>query len=167
MRRLAGSALLAAVLLLSAGAGPPRAPAPAPDSALVIEGEVPHAVHLAEADLRHFPRTEERVSFEGEHGQTTATYTGVRLWTLLEQAEVVGASKPRDRVGRVLIATGRDGYTAALALAEIDPAFENKPVLIAYAANGQPMADGALRLLVPGDRRGGRSVRDLVRIAVR
>jgi DMSO/TMAO reductase YedYZ molybdopterin-dependent catalytic subunit len=156
------------MLLFSAGAGPPPpAPSQAPGPALAIDGDVVHALRVTADDLRRLPAMEQRVSFEGEHGQTTATYTGVRLWTLLEQAEVVGASKPRDRVGRVLIATGRDGYTAALALAEIDPAFEHKPVLIAYAANGQPMADGALRLLVPGDRRGGRSVRDLVRIAVR
>jgi DMSO/TMAO reductase YedYZ molybdopterin-dependent catalytic subunit len=167
VRRLAGSALLVAVLLLSAGAGPPQASPPAPDSTLVIEGAVLHAVHLAEADLRHFPRTEERVSFEGEHGQTTATYGGVKLWTLLEQTGALQQSKPRDRVAKVLFATGRDGYTAALALAELDPAFEGKPVLIADAADGHPAVDGGLRLVVPGDRRGGRSVRDVVRIVLR
>ncbi len=166
MRRLAAPALLAAALLLSVGAGP--APAPqAPDSALVIDGDARHELRLTAADLQSLPRVEQRVSFEGEHGQTTATYAGVRLWTLLEQSGVLEAAKPRDHVAKVLIVTGRDGYTAALALAELDPAFEGKPVLIAYAADGRPLAGGGLRLVVPGDRRGGRSVRDVVRIAVR
>jgi hypothetical protein len=52
---------------------------------------------------------------------------------------------------------------AVLALAEIDPEFEGKQVLLAFRRDGQPMP-GELRLVVPGDRRGGRSARDVVRI---
>ena len=70
-------------------------------------------------------------------------------------------------MAKVLIATGRDGYTAALALAELDPVFEGKEVLIATTADGHAPEDGGLRLVVPGDQRGGRSVRDVVRIVVR
>ena len=55
----------------------------------------------------------------------------------------------------------------ATPLAELDPEFEGKEVLIANTADGRPMADGGLRLVVPGDQRGGRSVHDLVRIVVR
>jgi hypothetical protein len=60
--------------------------------------------------------------------------------------------------------TGRDGYVAVLALAEIDPEFEGKQVLLAYRRNNQPFSNNELRLVVPGDRRGGRSVHDVVRI---
>lgn len=60
--------------------------------------------------------------------------------------------------------TGRDGYTAVLALAEVDPEFEGKQVLLAYRRDGQPMDGHALRLVVPGDHHGGHSVRDVVRI---
>jgi Oxidoreductase molybdopterin binding domain len=158
MRRLTAPSLLAAALLLGAG--------PAPDSGLLIEAGPQHELRITPADLGRFPRVEERVSFEGEHGRTTATYAGVKLWTLLEQAGGL-ATMPRDRAGKVLIATGRDGYTAALALGELDPTFEGKEVLIAAMADGRPMADGGLRLVVPGDQRGGRSVRDVVRIEVR
>ena len=55
-----------------------------------------------------------------------------------------------------------DGY--AVALAEIDPEFEGKQVLLAYRRNGQPIEGNTLRLVVPADRHGGRSVRDVVRI---
>jgi DMSO/TMAO reductase YedYZ molybdopterin-dependent catalytic subunit len=52
-------------------------------------------------------------------------------------------------------------------MAEIDPAFEGKQILLADQVNGQPMPAGEIRLVVPGDRRGGRSVRDVVRIDIR
>jgi len=154
VRRLAAPALLAAALLLGAG--------PALDTGLLIESDPQHALRVTAAELGRFPQVEERVSFEGEHGRTTATYSGVRLWTLLERAGGL-AGMPRERVAQVLFATGRDGYTAALALAEVDPAFEGKAVLIAATADGHSMADSGLRLVVPGDQRGGRSVRDVVR----
>ncbi len=161
MRRLSAAALLAAGLLL--GAGPPAPQAG--DSALLIEAGPQHELRVTAADLGRFPQDEQRVSFEGEHGQTTATYAGVRLWTLLEQAGGL-AALPRDRASKMLIAIGRDGYTAALALGELDPAFEGKPVLIATAADGHPMA-GGVRLVIPGDQRGGRDVRNVVRIVMR
>ena len=88
MRRLAAPALLAAALLL--GAGPP----PAPDTGLLIEADPQHKLRVTAAELGRFSQAEERVSFEGEHGRTTATYSGVRLWTLLEQVgEVWGRSR--------------------------------------------------------------------------
>ncbi|MDQ2804077.1 MAG: molybdopterin-dependent oxidoreductase [Pseudomonadota bacterium] len=164
MRRLARRAALAGLLVLVVAA----APAPVPNaSELVIAGHVRHGMRLDMAELRHLPPVEERVSFRGEQGEQTATFQGVRLWTLLDQAGAFDPAKPRSRVAATLTATGRDGYTVALALAEIDPAFEGKAVLIAYAADGHAPAGGGFRLVVPGDQRGGRSVRDVVRIEVR
>jgi len=46
------------------------------------------------------------------------------------------------------------------------PAFEGKPVILAERTNGQPLGAGHFRIVVPGDRRGGRSVRDVASIAV-
>ena len=60
---------------------------------------------------------------------------------------------------------GGDGYAVALAIGEIDPAFENKQVVLADAQDGQPLA--AARLVVPGDAKAGRSVRGVAAIEVR
>ena len=76
-------------------------------------------------------------------------------------------SEPRTRLRHTIVVTGRDGYAVVLALAEIDPEFEGKQVVLAYRRDGQPMNGHELRLVVPGDRRGGRSVRDVVRIDLR
>jgi hypothetical protein len=60
--------------------------------------------------------------------------------------------------------TGADGYAAVIALAEIAPQFAGRPIQLADHMNGAPIPAPGLRLIVPGDRRGGRSVRDVVRI---
>ena len=62
------------------------------------------------------------------------------------------------------MARGRDGYTVALSIAELDPSLEGKQVLIATARDGKPL--GGLELIVPGDKRAARQVHDLLAIEV-
>jgi hypothetical protein len=67
-----------------------------------------------------------------------------------------------------VVATGRDGYRAALALAEADPGMRTAPTIVADRADGAPLsAEGPLRLVVAGDLRPARSVRMLVSLEVR
>ena len=54
-----------------------------------------------------------------------------------------------------------------LALGEIAPEFEGKPVLLAERMNGVALGEGHWRLIVPGDRHGGRAVRDVATITLR
>ena len=63
--------------------------------------------------------------------------------------------------------TASDGYAVVLSEGEVDPDFEGKTVLLAYAKDGKPLnpSDG-VRLVVPGDHHGGRAVRDVVKIEV-
>ncbi len=63
--------------------------------------------------------------------------------------------------------TGADGYTVAVAIGEMDPEFEGKSVILAYTKDGQKIPGTGLRLVVPGDQRGGRSVHDMVRVEIR
>ena len=44
--------------------------------------------------------------------------------------------------------------------------FENKNVILATRLNGKDLGPQHFRLVVPGDAKGGRSVRDVVRIEV-
>jgi hypothetical protein len=60
--------------------------------------------------------------------------------------------------------TGSDGYSTVMALAEIAPQFAARPIPLADHMNGAPLPDHALHLVAPGDRRGGRSGRDVIRI---
>jgi hypothetical protein len=135
----------------------------AADQNIVITQSLEQAHTIDPATVEQLPASEQKVSFLTGRGPEQATYTGALLWSVLERAQMLGGD-PRARLRRTVFVTGRDGYAAVLALAEIDPDFEGKQVLLAYRRDGQPMDGHALRLVVPGDRRGGRSVGDVVRI---
>ena len=59
-----------------------------------------------------------------------------------------------------------DGWTATFGLAELSPEFAGKPIQLADRMDGAPMSGQGLRLIVPNEHRGGRSVRDVVRIDI-
>jgi hypothetical protein len=106
------------------------------------------------------------VDFATGGGRKSETYTGVSLWSLLKKAATVDAPGKNAALLHTLTIIGRDGYGVALAIGEIDPHYEGKQVILAYQG-GEPTASfEALRLVVPGDAHGGRSVRDVVRIEV-
>jgi hypothetical protein len=140
-------------------------PAFAEDIQLLAPGG--RAQHLDAAALAHMPSVQVHVSFLTEHGAETADYAGATLWSVLQQSGLITSTNPRDREKQAIVVTGRDGYAVVLAMAEIDPAFEGKQIVLADQVDGHPISGGELRLVVPSDRRGGRSVRDVVRIEVR
>ena len=153
--------LVAAVLLVGLTA-PVGAAAPA-----VLDGAVTQPLVLDEALIKSLPPVTIEVSFETGEGRKGGTYTGVPLWSLLEKAKTVDAPGKNAALLHTLIVTGRDGYGVALAIGEIDPHYEGKQVILAYQGGEPPASFEALRLVVPGDAHGGRSVRDVARIEVR
>ena len=156
-----GILVLAVVAMVAGVPGGAFAQAPsAPDAAAQPAGQT---VALSRAELEQLPSV--TVSLAPEHGAPVA-YAGPLLWTLLQRADAVG-QEPRGRVRRVVTVTGRDGYSVVLALSEMDPEFEGKQVIVAIQADGMPIGAGELRLVVPGDKRPGRSVRNPVSVVVR
>ena len=69
-----------------------------------------------------------------------------------------------DQLG--LKVTARDGYMVMLSTGEIAPDFGGKQALVFYRRDDEPAGNSGLRLVMPGDRRGGRNVRDVVTIDV-
>jgi len=118
------------------------------------------------AAIAKLPIVEDKISFWTDHGQLNAAFAGPLLWTVLNAAHAVGPANPKAAVRGYVLVTGSDGYTAVIALGEIAPAFEEKRVILAETMDGKPLGAGHLRVVVPGDARGGRSVRDVVSIAV-
>ena len=102
------------------------------------------------------------------HGKTIAC-EGVALTALLARAGVpAGEALRGPALASVVIATGKDGYRVAFSLAEIDAKLGSKPVFVVNRCAGAPLAaeDGPLRLVVPGEARAARSVRQLVALRV-
>lgn len=93
------------------------------------------------------------------------------IWRSRRCAKTYG-SAPNDEgknaaLKHTLLITGSDGYAVSVALGELDPNFANTQVLLAYdGADGKASFDH-LRLVVPGDVHGGRSVKDVVGIEVK
>ena len=130
------------------------------DGVTVMGTDAPPA-QLSVASLRALPPSTATV--HGEGGAATQ-FSGPTLWSVLQQA---GAVQPNfhKRVDQVVTITGLDGYSVSLGLGEIDPEFENKPVILATERDGAAL--DVPRLAVPDDKRPGRSVRDVANISVR
>jgi hypothetical protein len=94
------------------------------------------------------------------------SWTGPLLWDVLVAAGAVDPAKPADAVHLGVRVTGADGWTAVFGLAELSPEFAGKPIQLADQVNGSPIPGQGLRLIVPGEHRGGRSVREVVRIDI-
>jgi hypothetical protein len=159
---------VAAIVVALVVCGAAAQPAPSADaSPSIVLGAPGHApVSLSPADLTQFPAEQVATSFLTEHGTRSAGFTGPLLWAVLAKAGAIDPAKPRDAVRQALLVTGSDGYVALVGMGEIAPDFEGKQVILAISADGKPLEAGHLRLVVPADKRGGRSVRDVVRIDV-
>jgi hypothetical protein len=133
---------------------------------LTLSGPDGQSATLSGADIAALPHVKLTVTIEGK----TTNYDGVPLTQLLAR---VGAPSGKALHGPalrdVVLVSGRDGYAAAIALAETDPAFRKDQMLLADRADGQPLAEtaGPYRLVVEGDLRAARCVRMVSRIEVR
>jgi DMSO/TMAO reductase YedYZ molybdopterin-dependent catalytic subunit len=141
-----------------------------PDSAaappLLVKGAVKQELRLALNDLKSMPRT--KVTAKGHDG-STHEYEGVTLASLLTKASAPQAGDLRGKsMSLCVVAEGSDGYRAAFSLAELDPDFANESVLVADTADGEDLGldQGPLRLVVPGDKRQGRWVRQLKSLSI-
>ena len=150
--------LLLVLLLLAtpAGAAAPLFVLATPDGR-----ETPITVE----DFSARPKHRERVTFLGANGEESADHEGVSLWDMLDTDAL--PQRGKDRVRLVARVTGRDGFAAAVALAEIDPEFEGKDVLVGRALDAAGAPTGPLRVVVPGDKHGARAVKEIARIEVR
>jgi hypothetical protein len=97
---------------------------------------------------------------------TDRSWTGPLLWDVLVDAGAVDPAKPADAVHLGVHVVGADGWIAVFGLAELSPEFAGKPIQLADRVNGEAIPGPGLRLIVPGEHRGGRSVRDVVRIEI-
>lgn len=168
--RIALLGLLAVLTPLLTPAGL-RAQSAVYSSQLRLAGQVQNRRTLTLDDLQAFPAAQANVTFSaGNTPRVSAAYTGVLLWDLLTEAKLVTIPAVKnDLLRRYVVATGSDGYQVVLSLAELSPDFGGQQVLVAYAQNGQPLdagSGGFARLIVPGDKAGGRNVSNLVSIKV-
>jgi len=78
----------------------------------------------------------------------------------------VDAALRGSQLTKIVLITAADGYRVAFTLAEFDPAFGNARVILADTRDGKPLdaKEGPFRLIVEGDKRPGRWIRQITRI---
>jgi len=163
-------ALAAASLLLASpapvAAQSPEGCAPSGTGSLLVYG---HGI-----EPRRFEAEELRAStwdsvMERGHDGVMHRYAGVRLDTLLIRAGVLDEGHPRGgRLLEYLVAEAADGYAVVLALPEVHPAYTERRVIVAHTVDGEALEAeaGPLQLVVEGDLRHGRWVRQLACVRV-
>ena len=74
-----------------------------------------------------------------------------------------------DRMMAYLVVEAADGYRVVFALPEVDPAFTDRTILLADRRDQQPLSshEGPLRLIVPGEKRHARWVRQVTAFTIR
>jgi len=134
---------------------------------LLITGDANHApLNLSLAEIRALPHVDVKV--HNGHTNTDETYSGVPLVVLLAKVDApLGENLRGKALTNYVVATGSDGYSVVLSLAEVDPTFHEGQIVVADSRDGQPLAtSGTYQLIVTEDKRPARWVGNLVSIAV-
>jgi hypothetical protein len=132
---------------------------------LTIINEAGHSTTITAAQIASAPHL--TVSTD-EHGDPTK-FEGVPLSNVLAMAGVqLGDSLRGARMADVLLATATDGYKVAFALAELDPAFAARHIILADKRDGKALdaREGPFRIVAPGDNRPARWIRQVNELRV-
>jgi DMSO/TMAO reductase YedYZ molybdopterin-dependent catalytic subunit len=163
--RLIQSALLAAGLLLAPAPLLAAEAPPSGDVLLTVTGETGSPLRLTAADLAKLPR---RTVHVADHGKDAA-FEGTPLVDVLKLVGApFGEALRKDKLLLVLVVDARDGYHAAFALPEIDPEFTDREILLVDKRDQKPLSaeEGPLRIVVPGEKKGARWVRQVVALRI-
>ena len=152
--------LSAAIVALSLVAGPALAQSPE----LVLQGKVRQPQRWTLEDLKKMPAEHADVSYQTDRGPVRASFTGVLLWSLIGAAGGIDDSAKNPELRHAIRITAKDGYVVVTSSGEIAPDFGAKGVIVAYERDGKPLDE--LRIVMPGDKHGGRNVRDVVSINI-
>jgi len=134
---------------------------------LSVSGEVEKPLQLTLSDLSKMPRRSVKTK---NHDGKDVTCEGVELREILSRAGVKFGEEMRGKtVANYVLIQAADKYEAVFALAELDPAFSARLILLADSADGKPLADsnGPLQIIVPDEKRHARWVRQVVAIVVK
>jgi hypothetical protein len=155
LKRPAASAV-ALILLM----GPVAAQSPV----LLLEGKVKQPQRWMLDDLKKMPTEHATVSYQTDRGVVTASFTGVLLWSLIAAAGGIDDSGKSAELRHAIRITAKDDYVVVTSTGEIAPDFGGKAALVAYERDGKPLDD--FRIVMPGDKHGGRNVRDVISVKI-
>lgn len=137
------------------------------ESFIKVEGEVTKPLTLYPADLAKMNRVEAVLK---DRDGKTATYSGVSVYEILKSAGVtLGKELHGENLSKYLLVRAGDGYEVLFSLAELDPDFSNKFVILADQVDGKPLpaGKGPFRFVVPDEKRPARSIFEVTNLIIR
>ena len=166
MRRHSTLLLIALIALLLPSFASAQTSAPAAPT-LRVSGPAGQSMVLSEQDLDAMPR--ETANIIDEKGNHVA-FEGVPIIEILRRA---GAPTGKDLRGKQLtlyvLVSASDGYHAVFALAELDPVFADRHILLVDRRDGKALssAEGPFRIVAPDEKRHARWVHNVTSLAVK
>jgi DMSO/TMAO reductase YedYZ molybdopterin-dependent catalytic subunit len=145
-----------------------EAPKANPEARILLQvvGHVAQPLSLSQDQLAKLPR--QTVRAKGHDG-VEAQFEGVPLIEILAKAGVAtGQALRGPAMAQYVIVEAADGYRAAFAVAELDPAFTDRVTLLADHRDGKPLSaqSGPLQIIVPGEKKHARWVRQVITLKV-
>jgi DMSO/TMAO reductase YedYZ molybdopterin-dependent catalytic subunit len=137
-----------------------------PTVVLSVGGDVPRPVKLTASEFARLPR--QSVRGKDRDGKEVE-FEGVPLVEVLKTAGVkFGHDLRGPALANYLLVEAADGYRAVFALPELDPTFTDRVILLADRREGKPLGEkeGPLRVVVPGEKRPSRWVRQVTGLKV-
>jgi hypothetical protein len=132
---------------------------------LRVVGTDGKATSLTSAQIANIPHV--KVSVQ-DH-EVTSEFEGVPLAAVLSMAGIkLGDSMRGPRMTEAMLVEAADNYKVVFALAEVDPAFATREIILADMKNSAPLdtKEGPFRIVAPGDKRGARWVRQVMVIRI-
>src|ERR1700722_20897717 len=142
---------------------------------LTIQTEGGKQTVLARSDIESLPHVKvathasENHASENHESENNATFEGVALKAVLEKGGVeFGHSMRGKRLASCLLVEAADGYSAVIALPEIDPDFTDKQIVLAFLQDGKPLdaKAGPYRIVIPDEKRMARWVRQVTTLKI-
>ena len=134
------------------------------DSLTVEVGGISRVV--ASEALSRLPRDTIRLAI---HDGQPSLFTGVSLADVLKIAGFDPTTLRGPALAQYLVVEARDGYRVIFGAGELDSGITGRAILLAFLSDGKPLDrdQGPWRLVVPGDRRGARWVRQVTALRIR
>lgn len=132
---------------------------------LTVQAEGGKQTVLARADIEALPHVKVTTAASG----ISTTFEGVPLRAVLEKAGVgLGETLKGKRMASCLLVEAADGYRVVIALPELDPAFSDKQIVLAFLKDGKTLNDkeGPYRIVIPDEKRMARWVRQVTTLKI-
>jgi hypothetical protein len=131
---------------------------------LTIQPEAGKQTVLSRADIEALPHNKITTGAP----DSPVTFDVVMLKSVLERAGITFDKLSGKRLSSCLLVEAADGYRVVIALPELDPAFTDKQIYLAFLKNGKPLdeKEGPYRIVIPDEKRMARWVRQVTTLKI-